>query len=178
MRPHRTRKGLSRTLEAEVVEAMWAAYQSGKSLEQVGRMFDRTRQSIYGLFQSRGLKLRSKEFLPAVEYQGHKFTAQKTGGRHRYLRATDVRDGTLYLHHVIWIERHGPIPPGHKLAFKDGNHRNCAIENLELLTNSEQVRKYASKGQNQFTVTSRSRLELLVNNHQGGTRTLAAEVKR
>ena len=34
----------------------------------------------------------------------------------------------------LWEQHHGPIPPKHIVAFKDGNRANCVIENLELLT--------------------------------------------
>ncbi len=37
----------------------------------------------------------------------------------------------------VWEEHHGPIPPGHVVAFKDKNRQNCAIENLECIPRSE-----------------------------------------
>jgi hypothetical protein len=43
------------------------------------------------------------------------------------------------LHWRTWEEHHGPIPPGHKVVFKDGDRANCAIENLELLSNAEMM---------------------------------------
>jgi hypothetical protein len=43
------------------------------------------------------------------------------------------------LHHQVWERHHGPIPPGHKIAFKDGDRRNTAIENLEILTHAEMM---------------------------------------
>lgn len=158
----RTRKGLPRSLPAAEVAAMYRDYLELRSLEKAGVQWGRTRQSMFELFKSRGFQLYKKAFLPALMHKGEKFTAQKTGGRHRYLRSTTRHDQeTVYLHHLIWEEQRGPIPPGHKVAFKDGNHLNCDIDNLELLTNSDQVRKYAAKGQNQFTVSARARLALL-----------------
>lgn len=42
------------------------------------------------------------------------------------------------VHHIVWEEAgRGEIPPGHVLAFKDGNKRNFALENLELLTRKQ-----------------------------------------
>ena len=171
------RRGMPR----EWIMAMYAEYQSGLSLSQVAARHGRTRQSIHDIFKRRGLKLRARNFQPVVEYQGRRYTCQKTGGRHRYLRDTKAGRGkdakrTVYLHHVIWMEHNGPIPPGHKVAFKDGNHLNCAIENLELLTNSQQVRKYASKGQNQFTVVAKQKLAMMLGNHHAGTRTMLATI--
>lgn len=169
----------SRELPEELVAAMWHDYQRGLSLEEVGKEHGRTRQSIFGIFQKRGFKLRSKVLLPVVEYKGRRYTCQKTCGKHRYLRDTingRRGDRTKYLHHVIWEEHYGPIPRGHKVAFKDGNHLNFAIGNLELLTNSEQVRKYACKGRNQFTVTAKPRLESLLRNFETGG-TMASRLK-
>jgi hypothetical protein len=38
------------------------------------------------------------------------------------------------IHRLNWVAAYGPIPPGHIVAFKDGDKLNAAIENLELLT--------------------------------------------
>jgi hypothetical protein len=171
------------TLSDDLVMAMYADYQRLGSVEKVGRLHGRTRQHVWEIFRRRGLQLNAKKFLPVVEYNGRKFTSQKTCGRHRYLRETTKgrgrrgqKDRTVYLHHVIWEENHGPIPPGHKVVFKDGNHLNRDIDNLELLTNSEQVRRHAT-GANQFTVTAAARLALLMANHSTGNATRCATLK-
>lgn len=41
------------------------------------------------------------------------------------------------IHRRTWIDANGPVPPGHAVVFKDGNKRNCALENLELITRRE-----------------------------------------
>lgn len=162
------RRGLPR----EWVMQMYADYLRLGSLEKAGALHGRTRQNMFGIFQTHGLKLNAKKFLPVLEYKGRKYTEQKTCGRHRYLRDT-VRgrngDRTIYLHHVIWMEHHGAIPKGHKVVFRDGNHRNCAIENLELLTNSEQVKRHAT-GANGATKLAKQRLAMML---QGGGSQLA-----
>jgi hypothetical protein len=152
------------------------------SLGKVAAKHGRSRQAVFDMFKVRGLKLRAKEFLPAVCYKGRKYTCQLTGSgrrrRHRYLRATvRRRDGTNYLHHAIWEEHNGPVPPGYKVCFIDGNHLNCAIDNLELLSNSDQPRKHAT-GANQFTATAKSRLNLLVGNFESGAASTAVALKR
>lgn len=159
-----------RGLPAAAIAQMYADYLRLGSLSKVADLHGRTRQAMFDIFKRRGLKLNSRNFLPAIDYQGRKYTSQKTCGRHRYLRDTVSRTKMMYLHHVVWVENNGPIPPGHKVAFKDGNHLNIDIDNLELLTNSEQVRKYASKGQNQFTKQAPARLAALL---QGTGRGLA-----
>jgi HNH endonuclease len=45
------------------------------------------------------------------------------------------------LHHEVWEQFRGPIPPGHAIAFKDGNRKNCAIENLECISRAELARR-------------------------------------
>jgi hypothetical protein len=151
------------------IETMYADYQAGLSLAQVAKKYGRTRQSIFDIFKRRGLKLRERNFQPVIEYKGRRYTCQKTGGRHRYLRDTRAgRTGanrqTIYLHHVVWQEHFGPVPAGHKVVFKDGNHLNCDIANLELLTNSEQVKRHAT-GANQFSIVASARLTALLGGH-------------
>lgn len=41
------------------------------------------------------------------------------------------------LHLLIWEEAHGPVPEGCRVIFKDGNHQNCVIDNLAMVTLAE-----------------------------------------
>lgn len=41
---------------------------------------------------------------------------------------------------AVWETANGPIPKGHKVRFLDGDKLNCALENLELVSNSEHFR--------------------------------------
>lgn len=41
----------------------------------------------------------------------------------------------------VWEQANGPIPPKHMVIFRDGNRKNCAIENLELISRSENARR-------------------------------------
>jgi len=45
------------------------------------------------------------------------------------------------VHHLLWIEANGPIPPGHALVFRDGDRRNITLANLELVTRAELMRR-------------------------------------
>lgn len=40
-----------------------------------------------------------------------------------------------------WEQHKGPIPPGHTVVFKDGNRSHCDIENLELISRAELMRR-------------------------------------
>jgi len=44
-------------------------------------------------------------------------------------------------HQLVWEEHKGEIPKGMVLWFIDGNRQNCIIENLELVSRQEQVRR-------------------------------------
>jgi HNH endonuclease len=73
--------------------------------------------------------------------------------REGYLRIK-VRERTSYaeepgwhpnvwplLSHHVWQQHHGPIPNGHLVVFKDRDRSNCVIENLELITLAENMRR-------------------------------------
>jgi len=46
------------------------------------------------------------------------------------------------VHHLVWIEHtRQQIPKDHALIFKDGNKRNFDIDNLELITRAELMRR-------------------------------------
>ena len=45
------------------------------------------------------------------------------------------------VHLIVWEEVNGPLPPGHAIVFRDGNKRNVALENLELVTRAELMRR-------------------------------------
>lgn len=66
------------------------------------------------------------------------------------------KDGTLYrkvtdtgvskkdwqsVHSVIYREHFGDIPEGHIVVFKDRNPRNFALDNLELISRAENMRR-------------------------------------
>ncbi len=45
------------------------------------------------------------------------------------------------LHRELWKRERGPIPPKHIVVFKDRDPKNCAIENLELISMEENARR-------------------------------------
>jgi hypothetical protein len=46
------------------------------------------------------------------------------------------------LHWHVWEQHHGrPVPAGHKVVFRDGDRAHCEIDNLELITNAEMMRR-------------------------------------
>lgn len=45
------------------------------------------------------------------------------------------------VHTLLWQEHNGPVPAGHCLCFRDGNKQNVTLENLELITRAERMRR-------------------------------------
>lgn len=45
------------------------------------------------------------------------------------------------IHILLWEEHVGPIPIGHCVCFKDNNKQNVVIDNLELITRAERMRR-------------------------------------
>ena len=50
-----------------------------------------------------------------------------------------------FYHRWLWQQSHGTIPEGYNVVFKDGNHDNCEIANLECITNAELSSRNAAK---------------------------------
>ncbi|WP_221227779.1 HNH endonuclease signature motif containing protein [Rhodocyclus tenuis] len=47
-----------------------------------------------------------------------------------------------FVHRLMWEEANGPIPAGHMLVFRDGNRAHIALDNLELITRAEHMRRH------------------------------------
>ncbi|BBT16256.1 hypothetical protein WP8S17C03_23050 [Metapseudomonas otitidis] len=45
------------------------------------------------------------------------------------------------VHILLWIEHNGPVPEKHCVIFKDGNRTNVVLENLELVSRAERMRR-------------------------------------
>lgn len=45
------------------------------------------------------------------------------------------------VHRLIWLEAGNVIPPGHIVVFKDRNHSNLCLENLECISKQENMRR-------------------------------------
>jgi len=66
----------------------------------------------------------------------------KDGYLQRKLTDTGVtRRDYVPVHHIIWREAGHDIPPGHALVFRDGNKQNIVLENLELVSRAQLMRR-------------------------------------
>lgn len=72
------------------------------------------------------------------EYDGAlSFRLDKTGRPYVFIRLAKAKWALLQVY--VWECTYGPIPPGHVIAFKDGNSMDCTLENLKLLTRKENM---------------------------------------
>lgn len=46
-----------------------------------------------------------------------------------------------YVHKLVWEQAHGPIPAGYRIWWKDGDHANNFLANLELLNGADHARR-------------------------------------
>lgn len=44
-------------------------------------------------------------------------------------------------HVLLWTAAHGPVPPGYKLRFLNGDRQDIRLENLELVTHADVMRR-------------------------------------
>lgn len=45
------------------------------------------------------------------------------------------------VHRLLWEEHHGPIPAGHIIVFRNGDKADIRMENLELISRAENMRR-------------------------------------
>lgn len=119
-------------------EAMYAVYQTGKSLAEVAREFGLSRQTVFTAFQRRGYQLRKRpDPLPYVVFNGRKYTMRNTG----YYGATEGDRGLLHRH--MWEATNGPIPDGYDIHHLDESKTNNTLSNFECLPKAEHTRLYS-----------------------------------
>ena len=64
---------------------------------------------------------------------------EKNGTPYLYIRLSLAKWELLHRH--IWRQHNGSIPKGYNVVFKDGNQANCKIENLELISDAELMKR-------------------------------------
>ena len=67
----------------------------------------------------------------------------KNGNRYKWIRLSKAN--WQLLHVYLWLEAGNTIPENHIVVFKDKNSSNCTLENLELITRSENLRRNRKK---------------------------------
>jgi len=75
------------------------------------------------------------------------------------------------VHRLVWEEHHGPIPPSHVVAFRDGDKTNIAPQNLELVHRADiQLRNSVHNlpGPLREVVLLKGRLTRVIKNRESG----------
>jgi hypothetical protein len=93
------------------------------------------------------------EFMSPEAIERTKATRFKTGNlphNTKFDNAITIRAGYKYIrlsmckwelyNRYIWEQTYGKIPAGYNVQFKDGNPMNCEIENLYMISRSEQIK--------------------------------------
>jgi len=135
-------------MKNDLYKEMYQHYCKGFSLNEVGKMFGMTRQSVFAGFKCRQLEMRTKNKLPFQSFNGNKYTLRKTG---YYGKTYGSRS---QMHRDVWEHHNGKIPPSHDIHHIDHNKTNNDIINLELYTKAEHARKFAT-GNNQHGKNNR-----------------------
>ena len=134
--------------------------------EVLAARLNKTVQQIYAKAHRLGLKKSpelAKQILQAcgrkLQIEGNATQFKKGQKPHTWLPVGSTRvsaDGYLQrkisdtgypprdwkgMHILLWEEHFGPIPTGHCVCFKDNNQQNVVIDNLELITRAERMRR-------------------------------------
>ncbi|HCA7627791.1 HNH endonuclease signature motif containing protein [Pseudomonas aeruginosa] len=134
--------------------------------EVLAARLNKTVQQIYAKAHRLGLKKSpelAKQILQAcgrkLQIEGNATQFKKGQKPHTWLPVGSTRvsaDGYLQrkisdtgypprdwkgMHILLWEEHFGPIPTGHCVCFKDNNKQNVVIDNLELITRAERMRR-------------------------------------
>ena len=87
-------------------------------------------------------KTKSTRFKKGHIPKNHKPVGYERITRDGYIEVKTAEPNVFELkHRLVWIEHNGEIPPGYNIQFKDGNRQNVSIENLYMISRSEQLKK-------------------------------------
>jgi hypothetical protein len=83
---------------------------------------------------------------PTMFKKGHSPHNEKYDGHEVYTKdgyiKVRISKGNYQLkHRVVWEQHNGKLPKGMIIVFKDKNKLNCTIENLELISMAENMRR-------------------------------------
>lgn len=71
----------------------------------------------------------------------HKPVGYERTTRDGYIEVKTAEPNVFELkHRVVWKEHNGIIPSGFNIQFRDGDRQNCSIDNLYMISRSEQMK--------------------------------------
>ena len=120
-----------------VIENLRREYERQPSLQATADYFGLSKSHVFYLLKRHKVKLRSKPSRPRRWHNGLEYAFD---GQY-WWRMTKNKQGQS-LHKVIWEEKHGPVPAGHKLILC-GSPED--VENVRLVPLSEYYRYIVGK---------------------------------
>jgi hypothetical protein len=107
--------------------------------------FEPWNKGLRGAYRIKAGSKRGKQFQPGNKPPGYRAIGSELlrSDGHLYRKVVD-EDGTERIrpvYQLLWESHHGKIPPGHIVAFRDGKYDNLSLENLELVTPSDMMRR-------------------------------------
>lgn len=139
------RLGLKKSA-AYLASASSSRFRSGHSFIGVGQFKPGQTPWNKGIRYDSGGRSAETRFKPGAKPHtwnpvGHERVSNE-GYLQRKITDTGVtRKDYVAVHHLVWKEAGRTIPPGHALTFRDGDKRNFALENLELLSRADLMRR-------------------------------------
>lgn len=158
------RDSFARDISPLVNKTIYAIYRKAKELglkssdeklQRCGRMVNEHPKAIASRFQ-KGHSYGKGRKMTEGQYAKCKATMFKKGQIPPNLRAVGSErvnvDGYIEVkvqgsrkwklkHRVVWENANGPIPKGYNVQFKDKNKQNTDLDNLYLISRSEQMKK-------------------------------------
>lgn len=131
----------------DLVAAMYAMYETGKSLEAIGKVYGRSRQAVYDVFRTRGYPLRTKQLRGLQVLDGIRFILYKNS----HLRGTRPDGRRVSMHHYVWEKHFDKIEPHEAVMHLDYNPQNNAPENLQKIPKRLMGHIFNSQGKNQYS---------------------------
>ena len=110
-------------------------YQKGRTPENKGKKQTEF-MSAEGIEKTKATRFKKGQLPHNTRQIGAERICSKDG--YIYIK-TELRGRFKLKHRVIWEQHHGKIPKGYNIQFKDGNRKNCHIENLYIIPRNEQV---------------------------------------
>ena len=92
---------------------------------------------------------------PTLRPVGYESVRTEKGKKYIWIKPEGRR--MMPKHRWLWEQAHGAIPKGYNVQFKDGNTLNCVLDNLYLISRSEQVRKNWDSLSDERKAASRAR---------------------
>lgn len=120
-----------------VLDTLHDAYMKpGATLINTAEKFGTTRSNLFYLFKRHGRETKHKTMQPRIVHNGIVYAFD---GRN-YFRQTARGKQGIYLHTVLWEERHGPVPVDHWLIFLRKDYRDFSDENIKCVPRLEYYR--------------------------------------